>query len=419
MARPATNLHLQPKNGGWRARVLVPVELQGILGKKLFHTPVWRVSKSEAAVLAYPEVRKFEALIERAKSGGCSCEAVEVEVQGPLNHFALPSVRGVVTAGTETSFTALIAEWARKKRINNPQTKQQRETHFKSLADFLGHDDGAKVTSQNIVAFEKMLETTPDPRTGKLRHPNTVLGYLSSFRGVFTIAVRQILIDTNPMDNVVVGSKLDSKRLPYSVDQVSRILTRAQVETDDIFLPLLVQAYSGCRVSEIVDCSTRDFNFVRNGDPEKVIPGQWFLFIGEDNREPGCTIKGHTALYAPLHPEIVKRLIPFMEKQVAEHGHGPLFRHLPKGKNGKRSTYVARKIDEWMDGVIKDPNLAPNHSFRHYLKSELLARDVSERISDAITGHKTPGIGRKYEHVPMSKKFDAISKLPVIPLQAA
>jgi hypothetical protein len=50
-------------------------------------------------------------------------------------------------------------------------------------------------------------------------------------------------------------------------------------------------------------------------------------------------------------------------------------------KYGGRSTYVARKIDEWMDGVIKDPNhggysiefgnaehLAPNHSFRHYLK---------------------------------------------------
>jgi len=275
------------------------------------------------------------------------------------------------------------------------------------------------VTPQNIVAFEKMLETTPDPRTGKLRHPNTVVGYLSSFRGVFTIAVQRFLIDTNPIDSVAVSSKIDSKRQPYSVDQVTLILTRAQAETDNIFLPLLVQAYSGCRVSEIVDCSTLDFNFVRNGDPEKVIPGQWFLFIGEDHREPGCTTKGHTARYAPLHPEIVKRLIPYMEKQVAEHGHGPLFRHLPKDKNGKRSTYVARKIDEWMDGVIKDPNLAPNHSFRHYLKSELLARDVPERISDAITGHKTPGIGRKYEHVAMWKKLDAIGKLPVIPLQAA
>ena len=216
MARPASNLHLQPKNGGWRARVLVPVELQAKLGQKIFYTPVWRVSKSEAAVLAYPEVQKFEALIDRARSGGSYCKVVEMEAEGPLKRRVFLSVRGVVNADTETSFTALIAEWARKKRIDNPQTKQQRETHFKSLADFLGHDDGAKVTSQNIVAFERMLETTPDPRTGKLRHPNTVLGYLSSFRGVFTIAVQQILIDTNPLDNVVLGSKIESKRQPYS-----------------------------------------------------------------------------------------------------------------------------------------------------------------------------------------------------------
>ena len=73
------------------------------------------------------------------------------------------------------------------------------------------------MTPQNIVAFEKMLETTPDPRTGKLRHPNTVVGYLSSFRGVFTIAVQRFLIDTNPIDSVAVSSKIDSKRQPYSV----------------------------------------------------------------------------------------------------------------------------------------------------------------------------------------------------------
>ena len=122
MARPASNLHLQLKNGGWRARVLVPVELQAILGKKLFHTPVWRVTKAEAAALAYPEVRKFEAQIELARSGG-GCYAVEVEAQGIPDHLAFPSIRGISTAATATTFTALIEEWARKKRIDNPQTK--------------------------------------------------------------------------------------------------------------------------------------------------------------------------------------------------------------------------------------------------------------------------------------------------------
>jgi hypothetical protein len=94
MARPPSNLHLQPKNGGWRARVLVPEELQAKLGKKLFTTPVWRVTKSEAAVLAYPEVHKFQALIDRARSGEGYCAAVEVEVQGSLKPLVFPSVRG-------------------------------------------------------------------------------------------------------------------------------------------------------------------------------------------------------------------------------------------------------------------------------------------------------------------------------------
>jgi len=137
MARPASNLHLQPKNGGWRARVLVPVELQGILGKKLLHTPVWRVTKSEAAVLAYPEVQKFEALIENARSGKC-CSAIEVETQASLQPL-VPSfqLRGVRNDARETTFLKLIEEWARKKRINNPQTRGRAVTHFQRLPSFL------------------------------------------------------------------------------------------------------------------------------------------------------------------------------------------------------------------------------------------------------------------------------------------
>jgi integrase len=392
--------------------VSVPVEVQDKIGKKVLYSPVWRVPETEAAKLAWPHVQKFEAMIEGARTSKF-VPVVERELPGPLQPL-VPSVhiRGIRNAASETTFPKLIEEWARKKRIDNPQTRAQRETHFQALAEFLGHDNGAEVTSRDIVRFEKHLETTPDPRTGKLRHHNTIISYLSSFKGVFKVAVQSILLDETPMDKVAVGSKIDSTRQSYSVKQVTLILTRAQTETtDEIFLCLLTEAYTGCRVSEIADCSTLDFNFVKNGDPEEVIPGKWFLFIGEENREPGCTVKGHKNRYVPLHPEIVKRLIPYRERIIAEHGHGPLFRHVRPDKNGKRTTYVARKIDDWMDGVIKDPNLAPNHSFRHYLKSQLLDRDVPERISDAITGHKTPGIGRKYEHVEMPKKFEAIGKL--------
>jgi hypothetical protein len=83
MARPPRSFHLQPKSGGYRARVLVPVELQGKLGKKVLCTRVWQVSETEAAKLAWPEVQKFEAMIEQARSGK-SYPTIEMEADGPL-----------------------------------------------------------------------------------------------------------------------------------------------------------------------------------------------------------------------------------------------------------------------------------------------------------------------------------------------
>ena len=52
MARPPRSFHLQPKSGGFRARVLVPDELQGKIGKKVLCTPVWQVVRGGKAGLA-------------------------------------------------------------------------------------------------------------------------------------------------------------------------------------------------------------------------------------------------------------------------------------------------------------------------------------------------------------------------------
>jgi hypothetical protein len=82
-----------------------------------------------------------EAMIEGARTGKF-VPAVETEAPGPLQPL-VPScqVRGIHTAASETTFPKLIEEWARKKRIDNPQTRSQRETHFQALAEFLGHDN--------------------------------------------------------------------------------------------------------------------------------------------------------------------------------------------------------------------------------------------------------------------------------------
>ena len=96
--------------------MLVPTELQGKLGKKVFYSPVFRVPETEAAKLAWPEVQKFEAMIEGARTG-TFVQAVEMEADGPLLPLALPVIRGIRNAATETTFPKLIAEWARKNEL--------------------------------------------------------------------------------------------------------------------------------------------------------------------------------------------------------------------------------------------------------------------------------------------------------------
>src|SRR4051794_17617424 len=130
MARPPRSFHLQPINGGLRGRLSVPADVQGTLGKKVFYTSVFRVPENEAAKLAWPEVQKFEAMIEGARTG-TFVQAVEMEADAALRPL-VPSfqIRGIRNADTETTFKKMIAEWARKKRIDNPLTIAQRHTHF-------------------------------------------------------------------------------------------------------------------------------------------------------------------------------------------------------------------------------------------------------------------------------------------------
>jgi integrase len=437
--------NVQIDHGSYWARIVVPADVRGIIGRWEYLENLGRVDTTpyDVAVAKCCEYKlEWRANIKAARAGtyvapdapqpifshihapGFYQERIETEIDGRLitGHVSFPgripayTPPAPIMENAVVTFESMIAEWVSKKRIDNPSTLGKVTGQFERFATFLGHNDGKKVIPQKIVEFERHLETTPDPRTKKARHPNTIANYLNNIKGVFNVAVQRFLLTENPMDNVSIGSKVDSTRKAYTVEQVTTILQGAQKESYDIFLPLLVQSYSGMRVAEIADCSTRDFNFVRDNDQETVTPGQWHLYIGEDNREPGQTTKGHRRRYVPLHPEVTKHLIPYVESVRAQHGDGPLFPLLPKDKHGKRSTYVARKIDDWMDGIVKDPNLAPNHSFRHYLKTRLLACGVDVRVSDSITGHKTVGVGRGYEYVEMTKKFEAVSTLPVIPL---
>ncbi len=114
-----------------------------------------------------------------------------------------------------------------------------------------------------------------------------------------------------------------------------------------------------------------------------------------------------------MHPAVLKVLLPYLQSVIEQHGEGLLFPELPRGSSGKPSVYATRELCRWIrkDLEITDETIEPNHSYRHYAKSQLLKANVDVKIRDMICGHGA-NVARKYEHGEIEQMAEAIQKLP-------
>jgi len=83
----------------------------------------------------------------------------------------------------------------------------------------------------------------------------------------------------------------------------------------------------------------------------------------------------------------------------------------------RRADDASREISEWVRSLgIKDPSKTgrykPNHSFRHYCKTEWRNARVEEELHDAITGHGSDSESRQYGEYQLRLMLEAIKKLP-------
>lgn len=73
---------------------------------------------------------------------------------------------------------------------------------------------------------------------------------------------------------------------------------------------------------------------------------------------------------------------------------------------------LVNRLAEFARQVINDPNVQPNHGWRHRFKTA--ARDVAmyAGVRDAIQGHASWSVAESYGSVSMRAKVAAIGKLP-------
>ncbi|MEY9357832.1 integrase [Bradyrhizobium yuanmingense] len=165
-------------------------------------------------------------------------------------------------------------------------------------------------------------------------------------------------------------------------------------------------AYSGARPGEITQLRGSDIEDRKGVVVMKLTP------------EAG-TIKTSKARVVPLHEHIIAQGFMEMVKRI---GRGALFYNDstpqrvsadPLKPSRDRADTARAHLGTWVRGLgVDDPELSPNHAWRHTFKRIADEIGMPEKMNDAITGHTQATEGRKYGAPTVTAMATALAKFP-------
>lgn len=319
-----------------------------------------------------------------------------IEMFQPLPNPGLPSTSSGLAR--RISFDELVRDWAAETHPRE-KTLYEWERAVRRLTTFLGHDDAARLTADDLIAWKgSLIESGLSPKT--IRD-----AMLAAIRAILQWAVNNRRLASNPAERIVIDVKTkpsDSRR-SFTDAEAAIVLKAALAETDPVrrWVPWLC-AYSGARVAEI--CQLRVEDVVR-------IDSIWCMKI---DPEAGPLKTRSSERAVPLHPALIESgFLTF----VATVKSGPLFSSLPPNRFGSRGGNGTKILGRWVRSLgLTDARLAPNHSWRHRLKTLGRRHGLAPDIVDAITGHGRKTVSDSYGEFPMEALERELMKIPAVNL---
>jgi integrase len=241
--------------------------------------------------------------------------------------------------------------------------------------------------------------------------------WLSASRRVFRWAREHKRIRLNPFADVRVDvpRKVQTREggKAFKDEEVRTILNaslqydkpKTPTERARRWVPWLC-AYSGARPGEITQLRGRD------------IEKRDSMYVMKLTPEAG-TMKSGKIRVVPLHEHIIAQGFIEMVQQI---GKGALFYNdaTPQRRSAdplkpprSRADTARAQLGTWVRGLgITDPEVSPNHSWRHTFKRIAEAAGITEKVHDAITGHTPATEGRKYGQPSVADMAKALKKFP-------
>lgn len=317
-------------------------------------------------------------------------------------------------AAPQVTITQLLEGWWKEAGRDGGRSVSTYESYSKAVRyfiDYLGHDDATKVTPRDVVGYKDKRLSDVNPRTGKPISARTIKdSELAGLKSVFNWGVSQHLIADNPAKGVTVALPKVKRSRPKGFTEAEAVAllrhslnySRTQPnETQKLlnakrWVPW-VCAYTGARVGEIVQLRKSDL----------IDHGKHFaIFITPDGT---VTVKDGEYREVPIHPHLVETgFIDFVRSQ----DDGYLFLK-PNAKGEIRGSWNSAKnrLREFARQVITDPNVKPNHGWRHRFVTMAREYGMSQELRRMITGHTGAGVDER-EYGDPAGLYREICKIP-------
>ena len=329
----------------------------------------------------------------------------------PASTRSRPVASAVPGIGGRVSLSALVDGWWTEAKATGHKSTSH-ESYASTMARFikhLGHEDASRVTPDDVIAFKDVRLAEINPRTGKPISPKTVKDSdLVGLKVVFGWAVANRKLADNPAATVTLklGKVRKTRSKGFTDAEAKAVLMHATnhkrgqerptTAAAKRWVPWLC-AYMGARLGEMGQLRKQD---VRQE------AGRWIITITPD----AGTVKTDEARDVPLHEHLIEQgFIDF----VHDSKDGPLFL-VPSKTNDVLGPLqgLKNRLGEFVREVIKDPDVAPNHAWRHRFKT--IARDVGidPGVRDAIQGHASRTVAEDYGDVSITAKANAIDRVP-------
>lgn len=284
---------------------------------------------------------------------------------------------------------------------------------FLALDKYFDKRDVATITDDEVIVWKGTLVT--EKRSAAVA--NDV--WITAAKTVFNWLLENKKITSNPFEGVRVATtkKVKVRERAFEPSEWKKILSaslgqqsprlKAEKAAARRWVPWLC-AYTGSRPGEMTQLHAAS---VRQQD------GIWIIDISPEDG----TVKGASYRRVPIHEHLIE--MGFLDF-VAEKKAGPLFydpadKRVSAGDDPTkpvRPPYVIarNKLAEWVrnDVEVTDPNISPNHAWRHTFKRQAARVNIEKRFRFAFCGHESDDVGDIYETPTLEDMAEELKKFP-------